>query len=115
MPRKSPLISNFTLLPLPGSGGHAPPHARGHHAEARSLTLPGRDPESHDLTGEVRSSMGLVSHAVMRLNCTLAGRLIRGPAITMLRLWAGEFRRPADRWHVGVWSRHVIGVAIVLG
>jgi fatty acid desaturase len=86
-----------------------------HHVVARSLTVPGRDPESHYLTAGARSSMGLVRHAMMLLNCTLAGRLILGPAITMLRLWVGEFRRPTYRWHAGVWLRHVIGVAIVLG
>jgi len=51
----------------------------------------------------------------MQLNCTLAGRLTLGPAITMVRLWADEFRRSVNRWRAGVWLRHVIGVAIVLG
>ncbi|HEY3638787.1 MAG TPA: fatty acid desaturase [Rhizomicrobium sp.] len=86
-----------------------------HHAEASTLTLPGRDPESHYLTAGARSSIGLVGHAAMQLNCTLAGRLMLGPAITMLRLWAGEFRRPVDGRHAGVWLRHVIGVVVVLG
>jgi fatty acid desaturase len=81
-----------------------------HHAEVRSLTLPGSDPESHYLSARPRSSM----RVVMQLNCTLAGRLILGPAITMLRLWASECRGMADRRRTGVWLRHVIGVAIVL-
>jgi hypothetical protein len=50
----------------------------------------------------------------MQLNCTLAGRLMLGPAVTMLRLWAGEFRRPVDGRHAGVWLSHVIGVVVVL-
>src|SRR5260370_25251527 len=57
-----------------------------HHAEARGLTLPGRSPASHYLTAEVRTSMGLVNHAVMRFNSALAVLRILGPAITMRRL-----------------------------
>jgi fatty acid desaturase len=85
-----------------------------HHADPSSLTLPGRDPESHYLAAGARNSMRLASYVVRRLNCTLAGRLILGPTIIVLRLWASEFRRPMDGWRAGVWIRHVIGVAIML-
>jgi fatty acid desaturase len=86
-----------------------------HHAEARNLTFPRRDPESHYRVAGANGSMGMAGRAVMRANCTLAGRLTLGPAITILRLWAGEFGRPVDRRQAGVWLHHVIGVAVVLG
>jgi hypothetical protein len=86
-----------------------------HHAEARNLTLPARDPESHYHVARERGSMRMVDRTVMRANCTLAGRLILGPAITMLRVWAREFRRPVDRRQAGVLLHHVIWVAVVLG
>jgi fatty acid desaturase len=86
-----------------------------HHAEARNLTLPWRDPESHYLVAGALGSLGLVGRAVMRANCTLAGRLALGPAITILRVWAGEFRRPVERPQPGVWLHHMIWVAVVLG
>jgi fatty acid desaturase len=86
-----------------------------HHADASSLILPGRDLESHYLTADRCSSVRLAGHVVMQLNCTLAGRLILGPAISIFRLWAGECRRPLNRQRLGAWLGHVSGVAIVLG
>jgi fatty acid desaturase len=86
-----------------------------HHAEARDLTFPGRDPESHYLVAGGRGSLGLVGHALMRANCTLAGRLTLGPAIMMLRVWVGEFLWRANHQPAGVWLRHLIGVVVVLG
>jgi fatty acid desaturase len=85
-----------------------------HHTEARNLTFPGRDPESHYLVAGACGSIGLAGRALMRANCTLAGRLTLGPAITMLRVWAGELRRPVGRRQAGLLLRHVIGVAVVL-
>jgi len=86
-----------------------------HHADAFSLTLPGRDPESHYRTAGRCSCVQLAARLVTELHCTLAGRLILGPAISIFRLWAGECRQPLNRQRLGVWLGHVCGVAIVLG
>jgi len=49
-------------------------------------------------------------------NCTLAGRLTLGPAIAMMRFWAGEFRKilRGDRRRLRIWSWHALGVGVVL-
>jgi fatty acid desaturase len=89
-------------------------HLRHHRAGRRDLTHPGHDPESHYLSAPALARIGLVGRAALRLNCTLAGRLVLGPAIAVLRLWHSELFRSSDRHQVNLWLRHAAGVALVL-
>ncbi|HEV2099716.1 MAG TPA: fatty acid desaturase [Stellaceae bacterium] len=87
-----------------------------HHADAgRHLTVPGRDPEAHYIAPGALAGLGPLRRAALRLNRTLAGRLILGPAVVVLRLWTGELRWPVDRRRLGIWLRHAVGVGAVLG
>jgi fatty acid desaturase len=90
-------------------------HLRHHAAGSRNLTHPGHDPESHYASAGTLIRTGPIRRAVLRLNCTLGGRLVVGPAIVVLRLWAAELHRLSDRRRLGIWLRHAADVAIVLG
>ena len=91
-------------------------HLRHHRHNGRYLTKAGRDPESFYLTAGELSRTASVLRWLYAMNCTLAGRLILGPAITLATFWVGEFRkvRNGDRWRLRVWLRHVLGVCLVL-
>jgi fatty acid desaturase len=90
-------------------------HLRHHAASRRDLTHPGHDPESHYVVDGTLARCGPIRRAALRLNRTLAGRLVLGPAVVVLRLWHGELFRHSDRRRVNLWLRHAAGVAIVLG
>jgi fatty acid desaturase len=91
-------------------------HLRHHRHGGRGLTQVARDPESFYLPTEVLSRVGRLRRWVHRANCTLAGRLVLGPALAIAAFWSGEFRRvrSGDRRRVRIWARHALGVALVL-
>ena len=89
-------------------------HLRHHGAGRRDLTHPGHDPESHYVSASALARIGPVGRVALQLNCTLAGRLVIGPAIAVLRLWHSELFRRSDRHQVNLWLRHAAGVALVL-
>jgi fatty acid desaturase len=87
-----------------------------HHAESgRGLTLPEFDPESHYLPAGTDAGRGWISRTALRFNHTLAGRLVLGPAIVVLRLWRNQLHPATERRRAAIWLRHAIGVAVVLG
>jgi len=90
-------------------------HLRHHGAGDRGLTVPALDPESHYLDPAAFSGFGFVRQAAFRVNRTLAGRLVIGPAIAITRLWSHELRRQAAHSRSGIRLAHAVGVAIVLG
>jgi fatty acid desaturase len=48
-------------------------------------------------------------------NCTLAGRVILGPAIAIVTFWSGEWRKLlSDRQHRFIWCRHMLSVMVLL-
>jgi fatty acid desaturase len=91
-------------------------HLRHHRHGGRGLTQVARDPESFYLPTGVLSRVGRLRRWVHRANCTLAGRLVLGPALAIAAFWSGEFRRvrSGDRRRVRIWARHALGVALVL-
>lgn len=91
-------------------------HLRHHRHEGRYLTEVARDPESFYLEPGTLARAGVVRRALHRANCTLAGRLILGPALAIAMFWAREARklRSGDRRRLIIWSRHAAGVAVVL-
>jgi fatty acid desaturase len=91
-------------------------HLRHHRHGGRRLTQVAYDPESFYLpTGEL-SRAGRLQRWIYRANCTLAGRLVFGPALAIAALWSGEFRRvrSGDRRRIRIWARHALGVGLVL-
>jgi fatty acid desaturase len=75
-----------------------------------------RDPESFFLPPGTLSRSGWFARALHLANCTLLGRLIFGPALSIFRLWTAEARKAlgGDRQCWIIWVRHAIGVAMVL-
>ena len=91
-------------------------HLRHHRHGGRRLTQVAYDPESYYLpTGEL-SRASRLRRWIHRANCTLAGRLVLGPALALGSFWSGEFRRvrAGDRRRMRIWARHAVGVYVVL-
>jgi len=91
-------------------------HLRHHRHGGRRLTQVAYDPESFYLpTGEL-SRFGHLRRWTYRANCTLAGRLILGPALAVVSFWSGELRRvrSGDGRRMRIWARHSVGVCFVL-
>jgi fatty acid desaturase len=86
-----------------------------HHNDNR-LTDPLEDPESYYFTEAQWRALGPIGRGLWRAQSTLAGRLVIGPALAMVRFWSGEFGRIArgDRRHVPILWRHVVQAVVVL-
>ena len=91
-------------------------HLRHHRHGGRRLTQVAYDPESFYLPTDELSRLGRLQRWIYRANCTLAGRLILGPALAVISFWAGELRRvrSGDRRRMRIWARHALGVCFVL-
>src|SRR5882757_2417553 len=91
-------------------------HLRHHRHGGRRLTQVAYDPESYYLPTEELSRVGQLRRWIYRANCTLAGRLVLGPALAVTSFWSGEFRRvrSGDRRRMRIWARHAVGVCFVL-
>ena len=90
-------------------------HIRHHRHSGRRLTEVGHDPESFYLPPGHLGRVGRATRIVLRANCTLAGRILCGPAIAVVTFVAGEMRRARlDRRYRWIWLRHAIGVGAVL-
>jgi fatty acid desaturase len=91
-------------------------HLQHHRYGGRHLTEVSRDPESFFKQPGTLSRIGSLRRTVYLANCTLAGRLILGPALAVRRFWATETRKAfgGDRRCRIIWARHGIAVAMVL-
>ena len=90
-------------------------HIRHHRHGGRRLTEVGVDPESFYLPPGYLASVGPFRRVLLMANCTLLGRIVLGPAITLVRFSTDEARKVAmHRGHWRVWARHLLGVALVL-
>jgi fatty acid desaturase len=119
-PTSSPRFNSW-LAALPLSlwlpyGIYREIHLRHHLYDRQYLTDPIRDTESYYLTPGVLREAGSVRRAIYHARCTLAGRLLLGPALAMWALWRDELRRvrSGERGRVALWLRHACGVALVL-
>jgi fatty acid desaturase len=90
-------------------------HLKHHRHGGRYLTDPVRDTESFYLSPGSLESTGRIQHTLYAANCTLMGRLVLGPALSITAFLASEFRRGLDRRRFYIWLRHVFGVMAVLG
>ncbi|MCB1341025.1 MAG: fatty acid desaturase [Pseudooceanicola sp.] len=86
-----------------------------HHRDAR-LTDPYDDPESNYLDPEVWQRLPRPMRALLRVNNTLAGRMIVGPLIGACTFLASEARlvRRGDAAVILAWVLHLVGVILVL-
>jgi len=86
-----------------------------HHQDAR-LTDPYDDPESNFIDPKVWSGMSFWKRALYRINNTLLGRIVVGPAIGQTCFFVDEFRaaRRGDRAVWLAWALHVPGVGMVV-
>lgn len=91
-------------------------HLQHHRHGGRHLAEVSRDPESFFRRPGTLSRSGFLRRALYLANCTLIGRLIVGPVLSIARLWAAEMRKMlnGDRQRRIIWARHIIAMAIVL-
>ncbi|HVJ52066.1 MAG TPA: fatty acid desaturase [Aliidongia sp.] len=87
-----------------------------HHANGgRDLTDPQADPESHYRRPGTLAAAGRLERQALRWHATLAGRLLLGPALLVMRCWKTEVLRLAyDRRRRGIWLRHALAVIPLL-
>ena len=86
-----------------------------HHYDP-TLTDPYDDPESNYLAPEVWSLLPRPVQALLRLNNSLLGRMVLGPAIGVSVFLVQEMRKilRGNRAVAQAWALHLIGVGIVL-
>jgi fatty acid desaturase len=91
-------------------------HLRHHRCKGVRLTRPSDDPESHYLPAGALAGTGRAWLAVLAFNRTLLGRLLLGPAISVLRFWTVEARRlcAREKGRLSTWARHAVSVTAVL-
>jgi fatty acid desaturase len=61
------------------------------HHNDQNLTDPRHDPESYYLLPEAWAEVTGIRRALYQFNQTLAGRMLIGPAISIVRVWASEW------------------------
>jgi len=91
-------------------------HLRHHRYRGRHLTEAEHDPESYYLPAGTMAKAGQLKRWLYNANCTLAGRLIIGPAISIATFWTSEWRLilNGDRRRLRIWLQHALAVAFVL-
>jgi fatty acid desaturase len=90
-------------------------HIQHHRHSGRRLTEVGHDPESFYLEAGFLARVGPIHRAILRANCTLAGRLTLGPAIAIITFWSEELcQLRTDRRRRRIWIAHALGAAVVL-
>ncbi len=85
-----------------------------HHRDER-LTDPYDDPESNYLDPEVWARLSPGMRALLRVNNTLLGRMVLGPAISTWAFVRGDWRaiRAGDQAVFEAWLAHLGGLAMV--
>jgi fatty acid desaturase len=87
-----------------------------HHNDER-LTDPLDDPESFYWRQDQWTALGALGRGFIRLQSTLLGRMVIGPAWASVRLWKLEIARLArgERRAFREVALHIVGLALVLG
>lgn len=82
-----------------------------HHRD-ESLTDPYDDPESNFLDPAVWHRLSWPAQQLLKANNTLLGRMLLGPAISLVTFWRGQLRalRSGDRRAALAWALHVAGL-----
>lgn len=86
------------------------------HHNKRSLTDPILDPESYYTSPDRWQSLPLWRRQFLKIQNTLAGRMLIGPIYTVVRFWLAEATRLAagDTRHVNAWLVNLLGSTLVL-
>lgn len=86
------------------------------HHSAEALTDPFIDPESYYWTNQSWTNIGPLGRFLVRLQTTLLGRLLIGPAWNAMRLFKRELTRARENLRdvLSVWIIHLIGCVAVL-
>ena len=89
-------------------------HLAHHHDEI--ITDPYDDPESNYLDPAVWAAKPGWARALLRVNNTLAGRIVIGPAVGLWGFWGGDIRaiRRGDRAALWGWLLHLPPLALVV-
>jgi fatty acid desaturase len=115
-PRVNRMLGSLPLSLWIPYGIYRVTHLQHHRHGGRHLTDVSRDPESFYLRPGSLRQAGAIARAIHSTNCTLAGRVIIGPAIAAAKFWISETRLicSGDRRRIGTWLRHAAAVAFVL-
>ena len=116
----TPLPALNAALVFPALGVFVP-YARfrdqhlAHHRDA-VLTDPYDDPESNYLDPAVWARLPRAARLVLRVNNTLAGRVLIGPAIGLAAFYAGDLRAvlAGERAVIRGWALHLPALAVVI-
>ena len=86
-----------------------------HHNDL-NLTCPVRDPESYYLLPDQWANMSGILKNLQNFNNTLFGRMLIGPAISIVQFWGDEFRQmlSGNRRIMKCWALFASSCAIVL-
>jgi fatty acid desaturase len=86
-----------------------------HHNDA-NLTDPRLDPESYYMLPEDWAALPGIKQTLYGMNNTLAGRMIMGPAIGVIRFWPADLMAIAggDMAAARAWAYHAIACAIAV-
>lgn len=86
------------------------------HHQSEKLTDPYDDPESFYVQPEDWSRLGAPVKLILQANNTLAGRLLIGPAISMLRFWYHDARQliQGNTAVARAWGLHLLALVPVI-
>lgn len=86
-----------------------------HHCDER-LTDPYDDPESFYRAGRDFGALPAALRVLLKINNSLAGRLVFGPALMVTAFWSRDARLIAsgDRSVIDAWVRHALGVTLLI-
>ncbi|MFO1033390.1 MAG: fatty acid desaturase [Hyphomicrobiales bacterium] len=86
-----------------------------HHRDI-DLTDPVRDPESYYELPENWAKAGSLKRALFRINHTLGGRMLIGPAVSILRFWPSDLADVVrgDRRKAKAWALFALSCAVTI-
>ncbi len=86
------------------------------HHNNQHLTDPERDPESYYMLPEAWAALPGVKQVLYRMNHTLAGRMMIGPAISVLQFWSEDIMDAVrgNRGKARAWGAFAVACAITL-
>jgi fatty acid desaturase len=86
-----------------------------HHNDL-NLTDPVKDPESYYMLPETWAALPGVKRTLYQWNNTLAGRMIMGPAISIIQFWGAELADVlrGDRNKAFAWAQFAVACALTL-
>ena len=87
------------------------------HHNDENLTDPRLDPESYYLLPEQWSDVGGIRKMLFEINQTLAGRMLIGPAVSIIRFWPAELFDVlnGNRETARAWAWFAVAASVTLG